>query len=32
VKYPSSQAILNEANYQQVAAKDNEGTKNWWAK
>ena len=32
VKYPSSQAILNEANYAQVADKDHEGTKHWWAK
>ncbi len=32
VKYPSSQAILNEANYAKVAAKDIEGTKHWWAK
>jgi hypothetical protein len=32
VKYPSSQSILNSENYGRVAAKDNEGTKNWWAK
>ncbi|UXX78525.1 SusD/RagB family nutrient-binding outer membrane lipoprotein [Reichenbachiella carrageenanivorans] len=32
VKYPSSQAVLNEANYAQVADKDVEGTKHWWAK
>ncbi len=31
VKYPSSQAILNEANYAEVAASDHEGTKMWWA-
>lgn len=32
VKYPSSQAILNEDNYKTVAGSDNEGTKQWWAK
>jgi hypothetical protein len=32
VKYPSSQAILNEANYATVAAKDHEGSKHWWSK